>query len=69
MNTAEFRAIMMKHGDTVKELAEVLNIHPKTLYYKYSGCGNRCEFTLAEVRIIKRRYNLSAEDVSKIFLE
>ena len=68
MNTQEFRALMMKHGDTVNGLAEFLNIHPKTLYYKYSGCNNRCHFTLSEVKQIMERYKLTPEEVVRIFL-
>ncbi len=68
MNTSEFRAIMMKHGDKVEDLAKFLDVHPKTLYYKYSGCDNRCHFTLKEVKMIMERYGLTPEEVVHIFL-
>ena len=68
IDTLEFRALMTKHGDTVNGLAKVLGIHPKTLYYKYSGCDNRANFTLNEVQIIMNRYNLNPDEVVSIFL-
>ena len=58
----------MKHGDTVNDLAEFLSVHPKTLYYKYSGFNNRSHFTLDEVKRIMERYQLTPEEVVRIFL-
>ena len=68
VNTLEFRAQMMKHGDSVKELASFLGIHEKTLYYKYSGCDDRCHFSLEEVKRLMDRYKLTPEEVVSIFL-
>lgn len=67
MNTLEFRAQMMKHGDQIKDLAEFLKMHPRTLYYKYSGNCNRGQFTLDEVKLIIERYQLTPEEVVRIF--
>lgn len=68
MNTLEFRAQMMKHGDKVNDLAKYLNLHPRTLYYKYSGKCNRAAFTLDEIKKIMERYKLTPEEVVRIFL-
>lgn len=56
---------MKKYGDTRVTLAEILGIHPHTLYMKMQG--EKQEFTQSEIRAISARYKLSADEISKIF--
>lgn len=66
MNKKLFRATMALNGDTYEKLAEVLGINTSTLSKKvneHSGIG----FTQPEIIIIKKRYNLSADQIDSIF--
>ena len=65
MNSRLFRSIMMLHGDTNKTLAEFLGISEQSVSNKINE--NDTEFKQGEISKIKARYNLSPEDVVKVF--
>lgn len=66
MDEHMLRSKMTLFGDTSLSLAEALNLHRNTMSKKLSS---ECEFTQSEIAFIKKRYNLTDEEVSKIFLE
>ena len=65
MDKALLRSIMVLHGDTNKTLAEYLNISERSICDKINENGT--EFKQREIAAIIRRYNLSEEQVSRIF--
>jgi len=65
MNKALLRSIMVLHDDTNQSLAEYLGISTKSVNDKINE--NNTEFKQSEIAAIKRRYNLSDEQVSDIF--
>lgn len=67
MDTLLFKWHVKKNGDTLKELAKFLNLHPHTLYMKYKEGGKKQQFTQREIQLIAKRYNLTSEDIAKIF--
>lgn len=54
-------------GETVDKLAEALGIHPMTLRDKMRG--RRAQFKQSEIQAIADRYELTADEVSKIFFK
>lgn len=66
MNVNFLKGFMEKNHDSHYDLAEALNIHPKTLYSKLGEYNGNC-FTLAEIRIIVERYHLTPEQIKDIF--
>ena len=56
---------MVDNNDTMKMLAQVLDIAPNTLYKKMQGTVQ--EFTQTEIRKIAERYDLTAEQIKDIF--
>ena len=65
MNTKLFRSIMVLNNDTNKSLAEFLNLSEQTVCNKINENGT--EFKQGEIVKIKKRYNLTAEQVMAIF--
>ena len=66
MNKNELEAMMKRHGDTGGALAEYLGIARSTFSAKINET-NGAEFTQGEIRKIKAKYCLSAEDIDVIF--
>ena len=66
MNQRLLKSIMIKNGDTGKELAQALNISRSTLSHKMTGYKGLC-FTQREILIIKERYQLTAREIEEIF--
>lgn len=64
MNKTALRAKMIINNDTGITLSKALSISDTTLSAKMNG---KAEFTRGEILKIKIRYNLSAEEVDKIF--
>lgn len=64
MNKRKFKAAMILHGDNGGTVAEALNVSPQTVSAKLN---NKAEFTQNEMRILKDRWNLSADEVDEIF--
>lgn len=65
MNKALLRSIMALHGDTNKDLADYLNISEQSLSKKINE--NDTEFKQGEIKLIKNRYSLTADQVDHIF--
>lgn len=68
MNKNLLRSHVVRNGDSMERLAEGLGIQRSTLSAKmneYRGA----EFTQNEIRCIKERYQLTAEDVDEIFFD
>lgn len=59
-----FEAKMKEYGDTGETLAPALNITPTTLSRKKNGLA---DFTQSEIMHIIIRYNLTADEVERIF--
>lgn len=65
MNKALLRSIMALYGDTNKDLADYLCISEQSLSNKINE--NDTEFKQGEIKRIKYRYNLTADQVDLIF--
>ena len=66
MNARLLRSKMVLFGDTQVDLAEALDISQQRLSAKMNET-NGAEFNQREIRIIRERYNLTAEELSLIF--
>lgn len=64
MNSNKLRSVMVLHGDTGGKLAAAIGISQQSLSAKING---KRQFTQDEIRKIKERYGLSAEEVDEIF--
>lgn len=65
MRKEELRSIMVLHGDTNKDLADVLGITEQSVSNKINENGT--EFKQGEIARIKAHYNLTGEQVDRIF--
>lgn len=65
MNEALLRSQMVKNGDTQDSLAAAMGISLSRLNAKINS--NKAEFRQNEILFIKRRYNLSPDEVDAIF--
>ena len=65
LNKRRLEAEMCLNGDTGNTLAAYLNISRSTFSAKLNE--NRGEFTKREIKAIKTKYNLTAEQVDDIF--
>ena len=65
MNKELLRSIMVLYGDTNKTLADYLGITEQSLSNKINENGT--EFKQSEIKRIKIRYNLTADQVDLIF--
>lgn len=65
MNANELKAEMVRHGDNCGILAKALGVSNQTMTSRLKG---EKDFTRKEIKLIKDRYNLSAERVVEIFL-
>ena len=65
MDKALLRSVMVLHGDTNKTLADYLNISERSISDKINENGT--EFKQGEIAAIIKRYDLSEEQVSRIF--
>ena len=66
MKRNELEAVMKLHGDTGADLAAYLGIARSTFSAKINET-NGAEFTQKEIMMIKERYNLTPEQLDKIF--
>ena len=66
MNKNLFVSKMKLFGDTQQMLADALGIAINTLNFKINETGGAL-FNAREIRIIKQRYHLTAEEVDQIF--
>ena len=67
VNRAKLRSIMALHGDTNKDLAELLEISEQSVSCKINENGT--EFKQGEIAKIKDRYGLSPAEVDAIFFD
>lgn len=65
MNKELLRSIMVLFGDTNKDLADYLGISEQSVCNKINENGT--EFKLREIRLIKRRYGLTEDQLDQIF--
>lgn len=66
MNKLMLESVMKLHGDTGGSLAKYLGIARPTFSAKINET-NGAEFTQGEIKKIKEKYALNAEDVDMIF--
>lgn len=64
MNKNELRSVMARYGDSYQDLATALDKSLNAVTLKING---QKDFTRTEIKIIIDRYNLSPEDVVRIF--
>lgn len=67
MNKAKLKSLMSLHGDTNKDIAELLGISMQSVSSKINENGT--EFKQGEIAKIKDRYNLSPAEVDAIFFD
>lgn len=65
MNKDLLRSVMVLHGDTNKSLAAFLGISEQSVSNKINENGT--EFKKGEIAKIKERYNLTCDQVDRIF--
>ncbi len=65
MNKELLRSIMALHGETNKDLAELLDISEQSVSGKINE--NNTEFKQGEIAKIRHHYSLTAEQVTNIF--
>lgn len=65
MNAKELKSVMALHGDTYKDLADLLNISETSVGNKINEKGT--EFKQGEIAKIKEKYSLSSEQIDSIF--
>lgn len=61
------KCVMVLYGDTIADLAKLLNRSEQTIYNKLNDAGT--EFTRAEIAKIKDWYGLSKDEVDAIFFD
>ena len=67
MNKAKLKSVMTLHGDTNKDLADLLGISEQSVSCKINENGT--EFKQGEIAKITVRYGLSPDDVVAIFFD
>lgn len=65
MNKQKLKGAIVSHGDTQSKLAEALGMSISALSLRINGHGKG--FLQSEMDAIKRRYNLTAEEMDEIF--
>lgn len=65
MNRELLRSIMALHGETNRDLAELLHISPQSISAKINENGS--EFKQGEIAKIQKHYSLTAEQIADIF--
>lgn len=67
MNKEMLKSIMVLHGDTNKDLADVLLLSEQSVTNKINENGT--QFKQGEISIIQKRYNLTPEQLTDIFFK
>ena len=65
VNKTKLKSVMILHGDTNKDIANLLGISEQSVSYKINEKDP--EFKQGEIKLIATRYNLSPEDITDIF--
>lgn len=60
----ELRSTMAKYGDNNQDLAQALGITSTAFSLKINS---KRAFTLKEIQVMKDRYDLSGDDITRIF--
>jgi hypothetical protein len=68
VNKKKLESVMKLFDDTGQTLAEYLGIARPTFSNKLNETRG-AEFTQGEIRMMKERYNLTAQDVDEIFFD
>ena len=66
MNKQRLESVMKLHNDNGQTLDQYLGIARQTFSNKLNETRG-AEFTQGEIRLIKEKYNLSAEEIDTIF--
>ena len=66
MNSNRLKGLMREHNETHESLGKALSISRSCMSNKING---KSEFTLGELNLIKRRYQLSIEQMYDIFFD
>jgi DNA-binding transcriptional regulator YiaG len=66
MNTSKLLGVLRENSDTQAKLADAIGVSVQRLNSKIHA-KDGADFTANEIRAIKDRYNLSAEDIDEIF--
>ncbi|AFM69533.1 hypothetical protein [Enterococcus hirae] len=66
MNKEKLRSIIVLNGENQNVLSLFMGITPQSFSGKINE-RNGAEFTQSEIKLIKDRYNLTAEEVDEIF--
>lgn len=64
MNPIEFKIAQIRAGVSKEDIAKYLGVNLATVYRKFNG---ESDFTLSELRKLKKVLHLSKEDVDRIF--
>ena len=64
MNSLEMKVAMKKNEDTQEKLAEALGLQISGINARING---KTDFRASEISKIRKRYNLTPEEVCKIF--
>lgn len=64
MNSSEMKAVMKRYDDTQEKLADAMGLQISGINARING---HVDFRASEIRLIKNRYNLSAEETDAIF--
>lgn len=64
MNSNEMKAVMKREGDTQKDLAEALGLPVSGVNARINGS---VDFRASEIVTIRKRYNLTDQDIGEIF--
>ena len=65
MNSNYLKYKMSQHGDSQKQISNLLSISQNALINKLKG---KNYFTMREVRLLVERYDLDYEEIREIFL-
>lgn len=65
MNKNALVAMLAEHGDNLAKLARLLGISPSTVSKKVKDEDH--SFSISQMKVIKSHYQLSAEDMDRIF--
>lgn len=68
VNKNELQSKMRLFGDRNEDLASAIGISPQRFSNKLNGT-NDADFTVKEINIIKKKYNLNIEEVDSIFFK
>lgn len=64
MKYSELKALRVKNGHTQEQLGILMNMGKTTYCKKENG---QIDFTLADIKLLKRVYSLSQEEILSIF--